>query len=163
MNTSKGSLQDLPVIMSVTAGFLVSLLVAGKLVTGLNQFDFFANSAAFQAAATSVTIMDYASLAVPISFLVLSIVLAARIPSTPYLIPVSVLYLGVVVFASGQISNALMAVAESSAFSGVVAGLPLTGLVINNLPLLFGVGGIAIIIAVYTVFNGGGGGVRAPV
>ena len=156
----KGSVNDLFTVSVTVFVFAISLMMAKKMQTGLtNSSPFFGDSEAMAAVSTSLGIMDYGTVFLTVGLFVVSIMLATRIPTNPVFLPVSLLSLALAVFVSGQLANVYLMIGNTTAFQAVANSLPFSTKVLSNFPLVIGVGGFMIILALYA--REGGGAVRA--
>lgn len=155
------SMSDLYAVAVAVFVFGVSLLVAMKMHDGLvSNSTVFANSAAMDAVATSLGILDYGVVFLTVGLFVVSIVLATRIPTNPVFFPISLLSLALSVFVSAQLANVYLVIADTSAFQAIANSLPFTTRILSNFPLVIGVGGFMLILGLYA--RESGGGTRAP-
>lgn len=157
----KGSMSDLVTVAVTVFVFGISLLMAMKMHDGLvSNSQVFADSQAMDAVATSLGILDYGAVFLAVGLFVVSIVLATQIATNPVFFPISLLSLAISVFVSAQLANVYLVIADTNAFQAVANALPFTTKLLGNFPLVIGVGGFMIILALYA--REGGGGSRAP-
>lgn len=133
---------------------LVGLIVAG-IAAALGGESFFASSYAFQQAEKALGMIDYIALFSTTGFFIVSVGLAAVSRNNRIFLPISFLFLVVSVILSGVFSDVYVALASQGVLAQAASSLPILNMLAANMPLVFGVMGLTVIIALYTQLGGG--------
>jgi len=154
------SMQD---VTSSAIGFfqfsIVTLVVVG-IAAAIGSTSYFSGTYAFGQAESALMMMDYVALFITTGFFIVSVGLAALSRNNRVFLPISIIALIVNVVLAAVFSDVYVALVEGSSFLGGAAeSLTILNLLAGNMPLVFGVMGLSVIIALYTSL---GGGRRAP-
>jgi len=154
------SMQDVTSSATAFLQFSIVTLVVVAVAGAIGSTSYFSGSFAFSQAESALMMMDYVALFVTTGFFIVSVGLAALSRNNRVFLPISVIALVINVFLAAVFSDTYVALVESSSFLGGAAeSLTILNLLAGNMPLVFGVMGLSVIIALYTSL---GGGSRAP-
>lgn len=146
-STRKGSVRDILPTLAVVPSTILVLWVMGRVATALFGTSQLGGGPAEAATMAALGNLDYAALAITLAFFVFSIILAYKIPAHPAALPISLVFLAIVVFAGSLISNIFVAIAAEL---GVLGMFSLSDLLIVHFPKVLGALGLVIIFVQYS-------------
>lgn len=150
------SMQD---VLSSTVGlfaFAITALVVVGVASSLGGMSYFSNSFAWAQASSALALVDYIILFLTSGFFVVSVGLAALSINNRVFLPISVIFLVIDVLIAAIFSDVYLSLVNSSTFLGQAASsLTILNLIASNMPLVIGVMGLSVIIALYTRLGGG--------
>jgi len=150
----QGSLQDMVYVGAVALGVAITLLVAFQLNSDITeQFDnstMINNTRPMEQAQTSLQIFDYGFITILISLLVATILLAYQIPTNPIFLPVSIIFLAVLVLLGTIYVNVFDKFSQTSFVQSAANSLPWVTTVMQNFHIISAVMGTIVIIAMYS-------------
>jgi hypothetical protein len=133
---------------------IVTVTVLG-VASAIGSVPYFANSTAFAQAEAALAMMDYVGILLTTGLFVTSIGLAALSRNNRVFLPVSLLVLVIDVVLAAVFSDVFVSLTEKSFLASGASTLGVTSLIASNLPLVIGVLGVVVIIALYTNLGGG--------
>jgi len=155
----KGSMLDLPVIISLLLGGAMTILLVFFVVSEItNNFPATETDALYvlQKGVSAVNVFDYMFVFFAVGLGMFSVISAFFIDSHPIFFILSVIILiPIVILTSAQMTNAFDAFISTSVFSSVANSFPYTVLLMRNLPLFCLILGILVAI----VMHGKSGGI----
>lgn len=150
----RGSLQDLVYIGAIIFTLAITLLVAYRLNSDITehfenntQID---NTRPMQQATTSLQIFDYGFIGIMIAMLVGVVFLAYQIPTHPIFLPVSIIFLAILVLVSSFYVNVYDKIANTTFMQSAANSLPWITTVMQNFHIVMAVLGTIVIIAMYS-------------
>jgi len=150
------SMQD---VLSSTVGlfaFSITAVIVVGIASALGSIPYFSNSFAWAQASQALAMIDYIALFLTAGFFVVSVGLAALSVNNRVFLPISVIFLVIDVLLAAIFSDVYVGLVNSSSFLGQAASsLTILNLLASNMPLVIGVMGLSVIIALYTNLGGG--------
>ena len=150
MQSRKGYLGDVTTVIQYTMVFGVTLMACTAVMGQLMKNSMFANSIAMQKSAQALTTLDYASVAITLGLFMLAIGLASQVRTNKIFLPITIIILAVDVVLAAVLSNVFVAIAKSSGFASALTSLPFVKIQMLNFPLIIGIGGLMVILALFT-------------
>jgi len=149
------SLQDVTSSMVGIFQFSIVTLIVLGIAGSLGSMSYFSGSSAFQSAQTALSMMDYVGLFITLGFFIVSVGLAALSRNNRIFLPISIIFLVIDVLLAAIFSDIYMVLVNTGFLGGVVSSIPVMNLILVNFPLMIGVMGLTVILALYTSLGGG--------
>lgn len=154
LKNRKGSLQDMVYTGAIALGFVITLLVAYQLNTDItDQFQnntMINNTRPMEQAQVSLQVFDYGFVSILIAMLILVVYLAYQIPTNPIFLPISLIFLAIIVLLGTFYVNIFNKFAQTSAMQSAANSLPWVTTLMQNFHIVSAVLGTVVIIAMYS-------------
>jgi len=147
-------MQDMIYVGAVALGVAITLLVAFQLNSDitdqLNNSTMIDNTRPMEQASVSLQIFDYGFIAILISLLLATILLAYQIPTNPIFLPVSIIFLAIIVLLGTIYVNVFNKFSQTSFIQSAANSMPWITTVMQNFHVVSAVLGTIVIIAMYS-------------
>jgi len=135
--------------------FFIVAAVVLAIASSLGAMPYFQGSFAFAQAEKTLAMVDYIGLFLTVGFFVVSVGLAALSVNNRVFMPISLIFLVVSVLLSAIFADVYLVLVSSGPLAQAAQALPIINLLASNMPLVIGVMGLSVILALYTRMGGG--------
>jgi len=145
-------------VISSSVGMFRFFIIAAIVVaigSSLGSMPYFQGSFAFAQAEQALAMIDYVGLFLTVGFFITSVGLAALSVNNRVFMPISVIFLVISVFLAAIFADVYLVLVSTGPLAAASQSLPIINLLASNMPLVIGVMGLSVILALYTRMGGG--------
>lgn len=133
----------------------IVILVVVATAGAIGSTSYFSGAFAFNQAQAALAMMDYVGLFLTLGFFIVSVGFAALSRNNRVFLPISLIFLVVDILLAAIFADIYHVLISTSFIGGAVSTLPIINLILGNFPLMIGVMGLTVILALYTGLGGG--------